>query len=159
MNKVELIGRLTKDPRISYYTGANGEQQAIASFNLAVDRRFKKEGEQSADYIGCKAFGNNANFVSNYLKQGTKIALVGHIQTGNYTNKDGIKVYTTDVVIDEIEFCESKSHSTAENTYPSDDLPPVGTGEQPTDMPTPPKSTAANFMDIPADINDDLPFR
>ena len=107
MNKVILMGRLTRDPNIST---ANGETMTtVARFTLAVDRRFsKKEGEQSADFIGCVAFGRTAEFAERYLRQGIKVAVTGRIQTGSYTNREGQKVYTTDVVLEDIEFAESK---------------------------------------------------
>lgn len=110
MNKVELSGRLTKDPQI---TRSQGEKEtAIARYTLAVDRRRGgKEGEQTADFIPCVCFGKSAEFAEKYLKQGTKIIVTGRIQTGSYTNKDGNKVYTTDVIVEEQEFAESKKSS------------------------------------------------
>lgn len=108
MNKVILMGRLTRDPVIKY-TGVNTDQTCIARYTLAVDRRGRKEeGQQSADYISCVAFGKSGEFAEKYLKQGTKMAITGRIQTGRYTNRDGQKVYTTDVVVEEQEFAESK---------------------------------------------------
>ena len=110
MNKVILMGRLTRDPEIRYSQGENA--MAIGRYTLAVDRRIKKDTEeQSADFISCVTFGKNAEFVEKYLKKGVKIAVTGRIQTGSYTNKDGVKVYTTDVVVEEHEFAESKSAS------------------------------------------------
>lgn len=103
MNKVILMGRLTKDPDIRYTQG--NEPMAIATYTLAVDRRKRDE----ADFISCVAFGKGAEFAAKYLKKGTKIAVTGHIQTGSYTNKDGVKVYTTDVVAEDQEFAESKA--------------------------------------------------
>lgn len=141
MNKTILLGRLTKDPEVRYSQGENST--AVARFNLAVDRRFKKDGEQSADFINCIAFGKTAEFVEKYLKQGTKIAITGRIQTGSYTNKEGQKVYTTEVVVEEVEFAESK-HADGENTN--------------TSMPTPSKSTGNGFMNIPDGIDEELPF-
>lgn len=112
MNKVELIGRLTRDPDVKYANGANG-QMAVARYTLAVDRRFKRDGDEAqADFIGCVAFGKSGEFAEKYLKKGTKIAVAGRIQTGSYTNKDGQTVYTTDVVVEEQEFCESKAAAT-----------------------------------------------
>ena len=110
MNKVILIGRLTRDPEIRW-TQANNTQQetCIARYSLAVDRKYHKEGEQTADFISCVAFGRNAEFAEKYLRKGIKIALSGRIQTGSYTNRDGQKVYTTDVVAEEQEFAESKA--------------------------------------------------
>lgn len=136
MNKVILLGRLTRDPEVRY--SQNGDQQmAIARYTLAVDRRGqKKEGQQTADFISCVAFGKNGEFAEKYLKQGTKIAVSGRIQTGSYTNKDGQKVYTTDVVVEEQEFAESKGSGQTTAPSPSD-----------------------GFMDIPADIEQDLPFK
>ena len=107
MNKVILMGRLTRDPEIRY--SQTSEPVAIARYTLAVDRRFKREGEQTADFISCIAFGKAAEFAEKYLHKGTKIVVSGRIQTGSYTNKEGQKVYTTDVVIEEQEFTESKS--------------------------------------------------
>ena len=99
MNKVSLMGRLTRDPEVRYGTGDNST--AVARYTIAVDRRFKRDGEQNADFIGCVAFGRNAEFAEKYLRQGTKIVLTGRIQTGSYTNRDGQKVYTTDIVVEE----------------------------------------------------------
>ena len=109
MIKVILMGRLTRDPDIRYSTGESAT--AVARYTLAVDRRFRREGDQTADFIGCVAFGRNAEFAEKYLHQGTKIVAVGRIQTGSYTNRDGQKVYTTDVVVEEQELAESKSVS------------------------------------------------
>lgn len=104
MNKVILIGRLTKDPVTSYTQDGKG----VTRFTLAVDRRFRREGNQEADFINCVAFGRQSEFSEKYLKQGIKIAVTGRIQTGSYTNREGKKVYTTDVVAEELEFVESK---------------------------------------------------
>ena len=139
MNKVILMGRLTRDAEVRYSQAA--EPMAIARFNLAVDRRFKKNGEQSADFITCVAFGKTAEFIEKYAKQGTKIVIEGRIQTGSYTNKDGVKVYTTEVMVESTEFAESK-----------------GSGENQTSRPEP---TSANdgFMNIPDGLEDEgLPF-
>lgn len=143
MNKVILMGRLTRDPEIRYTQSA--EPLAIARYTLAVDRRFQRKdnsgNEQNADFIGCIAFGKNAEFAEKYLKQGTKIAIVGRIQTGSYTNKDGNKVYTTDVVVEEHEFCESRQGG--------------NTQDSPKQMPA-----DAGFMDIPTGLTgNDLPFK
>ena len=107
MNKVILMGRLTKDPDVRYSQGENAT--AIARYSIAVDRRFKKEGEQTADFIGCVAFGKLGEFAEKYLRKGTKVVVTGRIQTGSYTNKDGQKVYTTDVVVEECEFAEAET--------------------------------------------------
>lgn len=117
MNKVILIGRLTKDPVTSYTQDGKG----VTRFTLAVDRRFKKEGGQDADFINCVAFGKQSEFSDKYLKQGIKIAVTGRIQTGSYTNREGRKVYTTDVVAEELEFVESKKQ---EQTPSPQEQPP-----------------------------------
>ena len=114
MNKVILMGRLTRDPEVRYSAGENA--LAIARYTLAVDRRFKRDGEQSADFINCLAFGKSAEFAEKYLKQGTKMVVSGRIQTGSYTNRDGVKVYTTEVVIEEQDFAESKAASQQNNS-------------------------------------------
>lgn len=152
MNKVILIGRLTRDPEIRYSQGENSS--VIARFTLAVDRRFRRQGEEAtADFIGCVAFGRTAEFAEKYLKQGTKVAAVGRIQTGSYTNKDGQRVYTTDVVVEELEFAESKNASgnngggSYNNEYQS----------QPMGRPAP-SQAADGFMNIPDGIDEELPF-
>ena len=120
MNKFIGIGRLTRDPEIRYTTGEN--QTAVARYTLAVDRRFKREGEQSADFISCVAFGKQGEFAEKYLHKGMKIAVAGRLQTGSY-EKDGRKVYTTDIVVENHEFCESKVVS--EQNRQSDDFSPA----------------------------------
>jgi len=116
MNKVILMGRLTRDPDIRYSQGEN--QMAVARFTLAVDRRFKRDGDQTADFISCVAFGRTAEFFEKFIKQGTKVCVEGRIQTGSYTNRDNQKVYTTDVVVENAEFAESKAAS-AGNAQPA----------------------------------------
>ena len=114
MNKVIIIGRFTRDPEIKYTTGENAT--ATARFSLAVNRRFKnKEGNYDADFINCVAFGKTAEFIEKYFSKGMAIGITGRIQTGSYTNKEGQKVYTTDVVVEETEFVESKNKSTSDN--------------------------------------------
>ena len=136
MNKVELIGRLTRDAEIRYSQGEN--PMAIARYTLAVDRRFKKDGEATADFINCVAFGKLGEFAEKYLHKGVKIAVSGRIQTGSYKNKDGNTVYTTDVVVEEQEFCESKSSNQQDKPKPMDD----------------------GFMEVPKDLSgEDLPFK
>ena len=108
MNKAILMGRLTRDPDITYKTDANGNQLAIARYTLAVDRRYKKDGEQTADFIRCVAFGKNGEFAEKYFHQGIKIVIEGRIQTGSYQDNDGKTVYTTDVIVEGQEFAESK---------------------------------------------------
>jgi single-strand DNA-binding protein len=126
MNKVTLMGRLTRDPDVRY-TEAD-PPMAIARYTLAVDRRFgKKDGEQSADFINCVAFGRSGEFAEKYLHQGTKIAVAGRIQTGSYTNKEGNKVYTTDVVVEDQEFAESKKAS--EESAGNDQFMPMDEGD------------------------------
>lgn len=106
MNKVILMGRLTRDPEIRYSQGA--QPLAVGRYTLAVDRRTKNPDEKSADFINCVCFGKAAEFARDYLHQATKILITGRIQTGSYTNKDGVKVYTTDIIVEEQEFCEKK---------------------------------------------------
>lgn len=140
MNKVNLIGRIVRDPEVRYSQGATS--MAVAKYTLAVDRRFKKDGEPTADFINCIAFGKLGEFAEKYLKKGVKIAVSGRIQTGSYTNKDGNKVYTTDVIVEEQEFCESKSGS--ENTQ---------------SKPQPAPSNSDNpWLDVPQGADEDLPF-
>lgn len=140
MNKVILMGRLTRDPDIRY-TQPNSaqEQTCIARYSLAVNRRFNRDGEQKADFISCVAFGRQAEFAEKYLRKGTKIALTGRIQTGSYTNRDGQKVYTTDVVVEEQEFAESKAAGQITQQNPA----PV---------------SEDGFMEIPDGLEEELPF-
>ena len=109
MNKVILIGRLTRDPEVRY--GQGGNQTAVARFSIAVDRRFKREGEPDADFFNCTAFGKQAEFVERYLHKGIKMVVVGRIQNDNYTNREGQQVYSVRVMVDELEFAESKNAS------------------------------------------------
>ena len=130
MNQVVLMGRLTKEPTI------NGEgDKKVARFTLAVDRRFKKEGQDNTDFISCVAFSKLGEFTEKYLKKGTKVVLSGRIQTGSYNDKNGNKVYTTDVIAESIEFAESKKSEETSNS-----------------------SSDADFMDIPQNVKDDMPF-
>ena len=146
MNKVILMGRLTRDPEVRYSQGENN--MAIARYTLAVDRRFSRgNDEASADFIGCVAFGKTGEFAEKYLRKGMKIAVVGRIQTGSYTNKDNVKVYTTDVVVEDHEFCESKG-SGGEGTYSG------GGGS----ISRPEPSAGDGFMNIPDGIDEELPF-
>ncbi len=147
MNKVILMGRLVRDPEVRYSQGENAT--AIARYTLAVDRRFNRNnGEDSADFIGCVAFGRQAEFAEKYLHKGTKIALTGRIQTGSYTNKDGVRVYTTDIVVEEQEFAESKNASAG------------GASEGGYTAPSRSASTSFSdgFMNIPDGIDEELPF-
>jgi len=144
MNKVILMGRLTRDPEVRY---SQGEQAtAIARYTLAVDRRFKRDGDQTADFIGCVAFGKLGEFAEKYLRKGTKVVVTGRIQTGSYTNKDGQKVYTTDVVVEECEFAESKN-AAGDNS-----------GFTASDRPSPSSAAGDGFMNIPDGIDEELPF-
>ena len=144
MNKVILMGRLTRDPEVRYGAGENST--AVARYTIAVDRRFKRDGEQNADFIGCVASGRNAEFAEKHLRQGTKIVLTGRIQTGSYTNRDGQKVYTTDIVVEEQEFAESKAAAAGNG----------GQGNYSRASSAP--SDANVFMNIPDGIDDELPF-
>lgn len=159
MNKVILMGRLTRDPEMRYTSGEN--QLAIARYTLAVDRRFSRRNQgqdngQTADFINCVAFGKSAEFAGNYLHQGTKIAVTGRIQTGSYTNKEGRKVYTTEVVIEDQEFAESKKSAEASGdvNYGSS---ASSSGSAGMDKPDP-SGAADGFMNIPDAIEENLPF-
>ena len=143
MNKVQLVGRLTRDPEIRYSQGENAT--ATARFSVAVNRRFKNaEGNYDADFINCVAFGRSAEFIEKYFKKGMAIGLTGRIQTGSYTNKDGQRVYTTDVVVEETEFVESKGASSADNSNTSRPAPNVANNN--------------DFMSIPDGVDEELPF-
>ncbi|MDO4616461.1 MAG: single-stranded DNA-binding protein [Lachnospiraceae bacterium] len=151
MNKVILMGRLTREPDIRYSAGENAT--AVARYTLAVDRRFRRDGEQTADFIGCVAFGRQAEFAEKYLHQGTKIAVTGRIQTGSYTNREGQKVYTTDVVVEEQEFAESKGASQENSGFGG------GASYQRQSAPAPASTGSPDgFMNIPDGIDEELPF-
>lgn len=149
MNKVILMGRLTRDPEVRYSPGENS--MAIARYTLAVDRRFKRDGEATADFISCVAFGRAAEFAERYFRQGIRIVVSGRIQTGSYTNRDGNKVYTTDVVVEEQEFAESKAVSDSH-------VGQVASMGAPAPTPTPSMASADGFMNIPDGIDEELPF-
>jgi single-strand DNA-binding protein len=140
MNKTVLMGRLTADPQVRYSQGDNAT--AVARYTLAVNRKFKKDGEPTADFISCVVFGRSAEFTEKYFRKGMQVAISGRIQTGSYTNKDGQKVYTTDVVVEEQEFAESKAASQQ--------------NQQNSDGPMP--SSNDGFMNIPDGIDESLPF-
>ena len=143
MNKVQLVGRLTRDPEIRYSQGENAT--ATARFSVAVNRRFKNsEGNYDADFINCVAFGKSAEFIEKYFKKGMAIGLTGRIQTGSYTNKDGQKVYTTDVVVEETEFVESIGASSADISSNS--------------RPAPSTANNNDVMNIPDGVDEELPF-
>ena len=138
MNKVTILGRLTRDPEVRYSTGENAT--ATARFSVAVNRKFKNaEGNYDADFINCVTFGKTAEFVEKYFHKGDMIALAGRIQTGSYTNKDGVKVYTTDVVVEEVEFAGGKNDGSANTSS------------------NPIKTLDNGFMDVDSDA-DELPF-
>lgn len=139
MNKVVLMGRLTRDPEVRYSQGENS--LAIARYTLAVDRRHQQNGEQAADFVPIVAFGKAGEFAEKYLHKGTKMVISGRIQTGSYTNKDGQKIYTTEVVAEDQEFAESKKDGSSQPSNQSNNQIPEG-----------------EFMNIPEGIEDDLPF-
>ena len=148
MNKVILMGRLTRDPEVRYSQGDNS--MAIARYTLAVDRRFNRNNndENSADFIGCVAFGKSGEFAEKYVRKGTKVLVTGRIQTGSYTNRDGVKVYTTDVVVEDQEFAESKnSNSGSGSSF-------MGGGSSAPQ----PSGAGDGFMNIPDGIDEELPF-
>ena len=147
MNKVILMGRLARDPEVRYSQGENAT--AIARYTLAVDRRFKRDGDQTADFIGCVAFGKLGEFAEKYLRKGTKVVVTGRIQTGSYTNKDGQKVYTTDVVVEEQEFAESRAEAEANR---------ASFQRQSAPSPAPSADAGDGFMNIPDGIDEELPF-
>lgn len=138
MNKFIGIGRLTRDPEIRYTTGENS--MAIGRFTLAIERKFKKQGEQETDFINCVAFGKTAEFIEKYFKKGSKIAIIGRVTTGNYTNKDGHKVYTTDITVEEVEFADSKNNNQSSTTSVT------------------PTNSDTGFVNIPDGLDDELPF-
>ncbi len=146
MNKVILMGRLTRNPDIRYSQGESAT--AVARYTLAVDRRFRRDNDQTADFISCVAFGKSAEFAEKYLKQGIKICVTGRIQTGSYTNKDGNKVYTTDVIVEEQEFAESKNAQGASSE-----------AYQQESRPMPSAASGDGFMNIPEGIEEELPFK
>ena len=139
MNKVLLCGRLTRDPEVRY--GDN--QKAVARFSLAVDRKFTREGDPTADFFNCTAFGKSAEFVEKYLQKGTKMIVIGHIQNDTYTNKDGQTVYSVQIIVDEMEFAESKRSQEGSSQQAAPQV----------------ESASGGFMNMPAGIDDELPFR
>lgn len=139
MNKVILVGRLTRDPEVRYSQGE--KQTAVGRYTLAVERRYKRDGEQGADFIPCVTFGKSAEFAERYFHKGLRVSVSGRIQTGSYTNKEGNKVYTTDVFVEEQEFAESKSERQGAGENAS-----AGADEEPP------------WMDVPEGIDDELPF-
>ena len=145
MNKVVLMGRLTKNPEIKY--AGKDNDMAVARYTLAVNRRYKRDGEQEADFISCVAFGKAGEFAEKYLTKGMMIGVTGRIQTGSYDDKDGKKVYTTDVIVATQEFCEKKGSTDDGN---SSAAPKSNNNKG--------KKTDDGFMNIPDDVDDELPF-
>lgn len=148
MNKVILMGRLTRDPNVRYSQGNNTQESVcVARYTLAVDRRTSRDGQQSADFISCVAFGRAGEFAEKYLRQGTKITICGRVQTGSYTNRDGQKVYTTDIVVEEQEFAESKRESERSQQNAAARQQDAGYTD-----------AGDGFMNIPDGIDEELPF-
>ena len=140
MNKAVLVGRLTRDPEVRYSSGENAT--AVARYTVAVERRFKREGEPTADFIPCVVFGRSAEFAEKYFRQGMRISVSGRIQTGSYTNRDGVRVYTTEVIVEEQEFAESRTEQEARAQISNGIALGVGEG----------------FMNVPDGIDEELPF-
>lgn len=148
MNKVVLVGRLTRDPEVRYSQGDSST--AVARYTVAVDRRFKRDNEPTADFIPCVVFGRSAEFAEKYFRQGMRVSVSGRIQTGSYTNKDGVRVYTTDIIVEEQEFAESRAESEANRgsfQYSA-----------PSQTPAPSVDAGDGFMNIPDGIDEELPF-
>ena len=152
MNKAILMGRLTRDPEVRYSQGAS--QTAVARFSIAVDRRFKREGEPDADFFNCTAFGKQAEFIERYLRKGVKVVVCGRIQNDNYTNKEGQMVYSVRVMVDEVEFAESKNASAGNNDGGYNGGGYMGGGNN---APAP-SGAGDGFMNIPDGIDEELPF-
>lgn len=161
MNKVILVGRLTRDPEVRYSQGDNAT--AVARYTLAVDRRFKRDNEPTADFIPCVVFGRSGEFAEKYFRQGMRVSVSGRIQTGSYTNKDGVRVYTTEVIVEEQEFAESRvereangssynNNSYNNNSYNNNSY------RQPAPAPSPSGDAGDGFMNIPDGIDEELPF-
>ncbi|MCQ2422718.1 MAG: single-stranded DNA-binding protein [Lachnospiraceae bacterium] len=151
MNKVIMMGRLTRDPEVRYSQGANAT--AVARYSIAVDRRFRRDGEPEADFFNCTVFGRGAEFAEKYLKQGTKIVITGRVENDNYTNKDGQKVYGTRILVEEQEFAESKNASAGNsgnsfggNSFGNSNSAPSAS------------SAGEGFMNIPDGVDEELPF-
>ncbi len=145
MNRIILMGRLTRDPEVRYANTSNGST-AIANFSLAVDRRFKREGEPDADFFNCTAFGKTAEVIEKHVVKGTKLLITGRVQNNNYTNRDGQQVYSVQVMVDELEFAESKNAQS-------------GSGDSGYSRPPQPQPDKDGFMSIPDGIDDELPLQ
>jgi single-strand DNA-binding protein len=163
MNKVVLMGRLTRNPDVRYSQGERAT--CVARYTLAVNRRFKRDGEPDADFINCVAFGRQGEFAEKYLKQGTKVVISGRIQTGSYTNREGARVYTTDIVVEEQDFAESKaasanySGSYQQGSYQANGgTAPAAPQPTMTSRPAPSEAASDGFMTIPDGIEEELPF-
>ena len=163
MNTVILMGRLVRDPEIRYSSGDSSN--AVARYRLAVDRRFKREGQPDADFFDCVAFGRQAEFAEKYLHQGTKMVVQGRLQNDNYTDKDGRTVYRNQIVIENQEFAESKAVSQQNNSYrapaaaaPAPAPAAYSASPAPAPMPAAPDTSADGFMNIPDSIDEELPF-
>lgn len=154
MNKVILMGRLTRDPEIRYSQGAN--TTAVGRFSIAVDRKYKRDGQPIADFFNCTGFGKTGEFIEKYLKKGIKVVVVGSIQNDSYKDKNGVDHYTTQIIVDEVEFAESKAASQQNNDTPhpslSEELPQMAQVQQPV------QATLSDFVNVPNDVMDDLPF-
>ena len=178
MNKVILMGRLTRDPDVRYSAGSGDQQQAFARYTLAVDRRVRRDNNdpnaQTADFIGCVAFGRSAQFAEQYLRKGTKVVVTGRIQTGKYTNRDGQTVYTTDVVVEDQEFAESKAAADryqaggqGSSFIDSQAVSYAAPAPAPAPAPIPEQAAPApvtgtgddGFINIPEGIDQELPFK
>ena len=148
MNKVVLVGRLTRDPEVRYSQGNNAT--AVARYTVAVDRRFKRDGEPTADFIPCVVFGRSAEFAEKYFRQGMRVLVSGRLQTGSYVNKDGQRVYTTEVILDDQEFADSKGAASDMSGYGQ---------SAPSQRPAPTSAIGDGFMNIPDGVEDEgLPF-
>ena len=148
MNKVVLVGRLTRDPEVRYSQGNNAT--AVARYTVAVDRRFKRDGEPTADFIPCVVFGRSAEFAEKYFRQGMRVLVSGRLQTGSYVNKDGQRIYTTEVILDDQEFADSKGSASDMSGYGQ---------SAPSQRPAPTSAIGDGFMNIPDGVEDEgLPF-
>ena len=152
MNKVVLVGRLTRDPEVRYSQGDSAT--AVARYTVAVDRRFKRDNEPTADFIPCVVFGRSAEFAEKYFRQGMRVSVSGRIQTGSYTNKDGVRVYTTEVIVEEQELAESRAESEANRgSFQYNNAP---ASQAPASAPS--MDAGDGFMNIPDGIDEELPF-
>ena len=149
MNKVILMGNLTRDPEVRYSQGESS--MAVAKFSIAVNRRFSRQGDVDTDFFNCTAFGKQAEFVEKYLRQGTKVVITGRVQNDNYTNKEGQKVYSVQIIVEEIEFAESKNASSAGAAG-------GGSSYQAGSRPSPSQAAGEGFMSIPEGAEESLPF-